>query len=295
MTKFLLSTVALAALTTASFAADLPSRKAPEAAPSVAAPIFTWTGFYLGLNAGGAWTGSSVRSIVPTNNSLGAANPINANAIADAVAAGAGNTNSSGIMGGVEVGYNYQFSNVVVGIEADLDALSASKTRDTGILTPAAGGGFTVRDIDKVSLNYEGTLRARLGLAANRALFFVTGGAALTQQNFSRIQRWSFADGCPIAVDGLQQCHTGSASPTSVGWVLGAGIEYAINDNWTVKAEYLHSQFGGVKFTTSNVGPAFVGNPQNIVQSLKGTSVDAIRVGINYKFGAPASAVVAKY
>lgn len=143
MKKILIGAL-LAGVATSAFAADLPTRKGPPPAPYAPPPIFTWTGFYLGLNGGGGWGsfhGSGQVGNFP---------------------------NPSGGLGGVTAGYNYQIGQFVTGIEADWDwgDISARKTLD-----PL--GSFT-----KDRLSDLVTVRGRLGMAFDRALIYVTGGYA---------------------------------------------------------------------------------------------------------------------
>ncbi len=264
MTKFLLSTVALAALTTASFAADLPSRKSPAEAPYVAVPMFTWTGFYVGGDIGGAWTNDGSRyRLTPAGVGFAPAGTLIATS----------SMNSSGVVGGLFAGYNWQFSNAfVVGLEADVEATSLSKN-NANIQGVFAGVVGPIGFLNSEKLPWQGSARARLGYAAGNALFYVTGGLALAQ-----IQTRYFL----ITTDSFSQ--------TRAGWTLGGGVEYAFNANWTARIEYRYSQFGTIRDTLTNTtfpaGALAVSHP---------ISENAVRVGIAYKFGAPAAAVVAKY
>lgn len=161
MKKILLSSVALLGLATGAMAADLPSRVAP--APVAVVPVFTWTGFYVGVNAGYGWTVDDTVTINGTTYDIDA----------------------DSFVGGAQVGYNYQIGSFVVGVEGDLQW--------------ADFGG----DSDWFS-----TVRARAGVAFDRALVYATGGFA-------------FAD-------------------DANGWSLGGGLEYAFTDNLTAKIEGLY-------------------------------------------------------
>ena len=143
-----LSTViaALAIGTSGAFAADLPTRKAPPAPAFIPPPLFTWTGFYVGVNAGYGWG-----SFQGGNASL-LANP------------------KGGMLGGT-VGYNYQFGQYVVGYEGDVDYVDTKWV--SGRHTNAAGAIGTVRVDDALV-----TERLRMGYAWDRALIFLTGGYA---------------------------------------------------------------------------------------------------------------------
>jgi len=218
----LLSTVAAAP----AFAADLPSRGGAMApAPIFAQPMsFTWTGFYAGLNAGYGWgsfhKASSVVMAKPSGGVLGA-----------------------------QLGYNYQFGNVVVGVEGDLNWSWLEGNR-----APAVGVATTG------SLEWYGTLRGRVGFAADRALIYATGGYAGGQVKAA------------IANTNLPGAFAESTSSWRNGWALGGGIEYAFTNNITAKAEYLYMNLGSDTLWTVNL------------PTTSGFSANIIRAGVNYKF-----------
>ena len=236
----LLSTVAAVALVGTASAADLPVRTAAPA-PVYAAPMFTWTGFYVGLQAGYAWgeTKHSFSNGAPSDSSK-----------------------PDGFLGGIHAGYNQQFGAFVAGLEADAD-LNGAKGSYQNITGIGSAGSSR--------LAWQGSLRGRLGFAADRTLFYVTGG-------------WAFADakfrGGPAlpVVDGY--------SKSLSGWTLGAGIEHALSSNWTVRGEYRYTDFGKA---SGGLVPAFAG----VIMDTK-TTQHAVRLGLTYKFGGP-SAIVAKY
>jgi len=174
--KTLAAALLVGVSSTAAMAADLPSRKVAPVyvAP---APIFTWTGLYVGLQAGYAW------DKVGVNNAF-AAVPVN--------------VSRNGFVGGGHIGYLYQTGPAVFGLEADVE-------------------GTTVKNS-----GLRASLRGRLGLAADRALFYVTGGGALANQSYTV---WS-----PFA-----PAFTTSTSATKLGWTVGAGAEYAFAPNWSAR------------------------------------------------------------
>ena len=175
MKKILLSSVALLGLASGALAADLPSRRAP--APMIAAvPVFTCTGFYVGVNAGYGWN---------TNDDFvfnGLRYDYN---------------DDGGLVGGAQAGYNYQIGSFVVGLEGDIQYADFGGDNDFGIL------GY---DYDRS--DWFGTVRARAGVAFDRALVYATGGFA-------------FAD-------------------DANGWTVGGGIEYAFTNNLSAKIEGLY-------------------------------------------------------
>jgi outer membrane immunogenic protein len=286
--NILLSGAAIAALSTTAFAADLPSRKAPPVEPYVAAPIFTWTGFYIGANAGASFGGN--RGIDASGAFLAPAN-----AAFLPFAQIPRQDNNVGFTGGVTIGYNYQFSNVVFGFEGDANYLSrgtnASFSR-AGIPAAPFGFGAPPNTLAVTRNNSDGdffaTARLRLGYSFDRALFYVTGGAAFRGNNNSNnyVVTYTNAGGATIA----SFADRGGSNNNNIGYTVGGGIEYAFNNNWSMKAEYLYSSFsGGNRALTDPANPAFSYTVRNR------DDFSIARAGLNYKFGGPASSVVARY
>jgi outer membrane immunogenic protein len=281
----LASVISIAGLGAAS-AADMPL-KAP---PPVAAAVYNWTGFYIGVNGGGIWGQNNVSSAFFDGSAIASAQTLGA-------LAGAGGMNGSSAFGGVQAGYNWQGATPwVFGVEADIQGMDLNENRTSGVFTVGAN---TAQDFDQIHHGWLATFRGRAGYTVNRALFYVTGGLAVGDTRFSRTQTWSFfGDLCPIDPrNGLGACHVGSATRTSAGATVGAGVEYAFFGNWTAKLEYLHVWLqDNNSFLTQNVGTAFAGPPilvQRFNQSMNDSNMDLVRVGINYRFGA--APVVAKY
>jgi outer membrane immunogenic protein len=181
MKKILLASVALFGFAGAASAADLPTRAAPPAPVFAAAPVFTWTGFYVGVNAGYGWS----------NDDFDAFDAADVD-------------DDGGFVGGAQVGYNYQIGSFVVGLEGDI------QYADFG-----AEGAFDFDgdgDDDRFeSSDWFGTVRARAGVAFDRALIYATGGFA-------------FAD-------------------DANGWTVGGGVEYAFTNNLSAKIEGLYVNF----------------------------------------------------
>ncbi len=181
MTKRLKMGVAAAALIVATAvaaqAADLPTRKEAPA-PVFVPPPFTWTGFYVGVNAGGIWSSGSRNATLyyPAGDAF----------LSGYFPGGIGN-NQSGFIGGAQAGYNYQTGAVVFGIETDFDGTSLGKTYNYASAPFAGAGipGFLLGDNlyvhAKANLDWLGTTRARVGFVAtpdNRLLIYGTGGIA---------------------------------------------------------------------------------------------------------------------
>jgi outer membrane immunogenic protein len=268
MNKLLISSIAaLGLIGTPAFAADM-AVKAPPPAPVVAP--YSWTGFYVGGTAGGAWG-----SFNPTTSTECVAggfftcgNPQGVNA------AGAQSIKPTGFTGGFEAGYNWQTSNFVFGVEGDIEyfRLSGSATTTAayplakpGTVCPDANGNcFTINS--SASTSWLSTVRGRVGVAANNWLFYATGGAAFTnlQGNFT------FSDTSPV----LEAASI--STDTRVGYTAGGGLEVGLGSHWSVKAEYLYVNFGTISTT------GFLA-PQPLFHSID-LKANIVRVGLNYQF-----------
>lgn len=238
MKKILLGTVALAALGFAApaVAADLGGRAPVYAkAPAMAVAVYNWTGFYIGAQIGAAWTKA------PNSFGPGVFVP-------EAAADG------SGMKLGGHAGYNFQAGSIVFGIEGDLEWANI-KGNDGGV------GG----DINELKVDWQGSVRGRLGYALNSALIYGTGG-------------WAFAG----AKSNVLNAPTESVARTISGWTVGAGVEMMFAPNWTGRIEYRYTDFGNQDFVM----------PINAYTERFDLTEHAVRVGISYKFGGP---VVAKY
>ena len=233
MRKLVFLSVVLSSRAGAALAADLPRTytKAPMVAP---APLFTWTGFYIGANVGGAWAHGDTTVTVGGVNVTGSGGDLN------------------GVIGGGQIGYNWQIApSWVIGIEGDFQGSSQKQT------TSAIIGATTVTETDK--LPWFATLRGRVGYAfADRWLVYATGGGA-----------WVNAKS-DLTITGLG---TSNFDKTRGGWVAGAGLEVALDRNWSVKGEYLHIDAGS--FSTNVFG---------VVPTSIHVKEDIGRVGFNYRF-----------
>lgn len=264
MNRLLLVLVGLVAVTTSASAADLAARPYAKAPASVVEPIYSWTGFYAGLNLGGAWGRSDLDTLV-----VGGFGPPNQVLVSSLDTL---RLSPNGFTGGGQAGYNWQSGNWVFGLEADFSyfGLRASQLVAS---TFVGGGNFTVSNSIKTDWLF--TARPRVGYAFDRSLLYVTGGVAVTDIRYSS----SLTD----PVFGTSQA--AASSQTRAGWTVGAGWEYALFNNWSAKFEYLYADFGSVSMTS--IG----GNGATFNQKASLTTNTA-RVGFNYKFGGP---VVARY
>lgn len=203
------------------FAADLPppppAPRAPATYVPLAAPVYNWSGIYVGVNGGYAFGNSNWTSSLPGGPSTG-------------------NFNTNGWLAGGTVGANYQFwGGAVLGVEADWDWANINGTSTAiAACSPAGGGAGCETKMDWLS-----TVRGRAGWAFDRVLLYGTGGAA-----FAPVQ------------SGLNGGPGGFSSTTQVGWTAGAGLEFAFAPNWTAKAEYLFADLGNTTCTTACFGGA---------------------------------------
>lgn len=202
---FLLAAGTAGLLSGTALAGDLPSRSDYVPPADTYRPVANWKGAYAGVNVGGG---------------VGRVGP----------------TNTSGVLGGVQGGYNAQFDQVVVGGEADL-TLSDVRNKSWS---------------EKSRENWTGTARARAGYAFGNVLAYGTGGLAVGGHSYTN--------------------RYGKTDSTDVGYVLGAGAEVQVQQNVTLRGEYLYYNFSGTDYPTSN-GVVGVDTHTNV-----------FRAGANYRF-----------
>jgi outer membrane immunogenic protein len=266
MRVFFGAAVLATALSSVVHADGMPGRYAPPCC------AFSWTGVYIGANAGGAWSDLS-NSLAITNTTPAYFNPL---AIPGVNASGSPDLSSSGFTGGGQIGFNVQSGQIVWGIELDFNSLRLKESAGGNFLYTTNGAPYILTE--EASTNWLLTLRPRVGLAMDRGLAYVTAGLAVTRLHFNQF----FAE--PPFTNPPEAA---SISKTNYGWTLGGGYEHAFAHNWTFKAEYLFTRFDvddavGVLAITS--GPA-AGRGATFVNNLDHLDIHTLRVGINYKFG----------
>jgi outer membrane immunogenic protein len=245
MKKLLLATSALlicAASRTAA-AADMPLK-----APPLAPVPYSWTGFYIGgLLGGGFGDNHSSYSGFDPGDTPPSVSP-----------------NGGGVVAGGELGYNRQFGTWLAGLEADI-----AYTHIDGTASSVSVNGVT--QPTEQDLNWLATVRGRVGVLPNeRLLLFVTGGAA-----FGGIGLSSSFGTCGPG----NSCGSGSTSATNTGWTLGGGIEYAVSDWVSLKAEYLYVDLGSLSLTY----PITLAVSQSTTTAQFRDSI--VRAGLNIRFG----------
>jgi len=273
-----LKTVAVAAVTTvaaitAASAADLAARPYTKA-PAMVEPIYDWTGFYIGGNVGYSWGRSRDTSTLT-------------NGAGTVLFSSIDRANMDGVIGGGQIGYNWQVQNWVWGLEADIQGSGQKGSRaflcPTGVCSPPFGviavfpGAAVPVSLDQ-KLEWFGTVRGRVGfLATPRVLFYATGGLA-----YGEVRT---AETIGAAAFGF------SRSDTRVGYTVGAGVEGAIGGNWTAKLEYLWVDLGTTSNSFVTTLPALGGGVISSNYSSRITD-NVVRVGVNYRWGGP---VIARY
>lgn len=225
MRRFVVALLSITALGAVSAqAADMPVKAPIYKAPPVS--LYNWTGFYIGGDLGGGW-GHHDRSVVPPGfqNSY----------------------TSSGLIGGLHAGYNWQKQSIVFGLETDINL--------TGIKGDDASAGGT---LDSTKLKWIGSTRGRIGYAWQNFLLFATGG-------------WAYA-----GLEHFNDAAPGQTfTPTRNGWTLGGGLEYGLSRNWTVRADYRYYALG----TYQNLAPTNGILPYEVKNYYQ-----TVTAGVSYRF-----------
>jgi len=285
------SVASIALMISGAFAADLPVR-APAPAPVVFAPIFTWTGFYVGVNAGYAGDKFKYPYSGTVDIGRGGLMPVTNGSYDNGKGfafdyAGTPSITSSGGLFGAQIGYNWQFNGgFVIGVEADYQWSNIEGKLNINGAIPGLGSASLTAGSEITSF---GTVRARLGYGWDRALLYVTGGWA-----YGRIKSGGSLQLCEDGYD----CWGGALSKrtSANGWTVGAGLEYALTDNLSFKTEYLFVDFGDKTLYAANYD---LGKFGSATANLKVDSrIHVVRAGLNYRFwtgGSQVAPVVARY
>ena len=240
MKRFLLAGLGLLANFAApAAAADLP-RQMPYSAPGYVT-TYNWTGFYIGANGGWGSSRNSWDSVPP------------------AFVGHEGAHDADGGTIGGQVGYRWQAGNWVFGLEAQGNWADFNGSNVSLIAAPG---------VNHTKIDAFGLFTGQVGYAANNVLFYVKGGAAVTNNRYEG----QFAG---IVID--------RAEETRWGGSVGAGVEYAFAPNWSFGVEYNHLFMGTDNYNFRGV--AFVGNSRN--DDIK-QDADIVTARINYRFGGPA-------
>ena len=259
MKKFLLSSAVLLATTALASAADLPRRVVAPAPAPIIVPVFTWTGFYAGLNGGWVWSQNGTRlrgttgllvpqiALVPDRFDL----------------------DDDGFTIGGHIGYNWQFGTFVAGLETDIAYTDLGRSRTiavpAGVLAPVALGPGTITG--NTGLDFLGTVRGRVGFAFDRFMVYGSGGFA-----YGGVDSRVSVDFPGTAFDFTSN----SDDDFRFGWAAGVGGEYAFTNNLILGVEYLHYELGR---DTVRVGNNFVNTDYRTTNT-----GDLVRGRLSFKF-----------
>ncbi|MGB8400281.1 outer membrane protein [Bradyrhizobium sp.] len=200
-------------------------------------PIFSWTGFYVGADIGYGWGRDSTTEYFTGTNTLTGLR---------------WEYKPKGVLGGLFAGYNYQTGPMVLGFETDIELADIKG----GFNDPALGGAGDTR------IDWQGSARGRLGFAADKVLFYGTGGLAYASIGHT-----------------FKNLVVGSTEATSgirTGWTAGAGVEMAVTQNFLLRAEYRYSDFGRYRYDSLVTFPGLTGQQE--------PTFSTVRVGAAYKF-----------
>jgi len=275
----------------------------PLPLPPPPPPPPQWTGFYLGINAGGTWSSdNNIDTLaVPVTEFAGFEPLTNTSAL---LATTRIPVEVSGFIGGGQWGYNYQWNNWVIGAEGDIQGI-ASGNRESRRFTQATA--FGVDGIGDVAVNqlalaarqvfWLGTDRARIGfLVWPTFLVYGTGGLAYGETQL-RVAIGQAAFNPVLAIASTPA--VGRFDQTLAGWTAGGGVEWLFLPNWSLKVEYLYYDLGRV---TNGLSPlthtaAIVGIPLTVTDNLASNRFNGniVRAGLNYHFNLAPPPIVAKY
>jgi outer membrane immunogenic protein len=247
-TSFLAASIlsALAALTSirTADAADLPTYRPPA---QVAPASYNWSGFYIGGHLGYGW---GEHDITPTGKIGLMVPPFS--------------VDHDGFIGGVTAGWNYQYGRIVLGVEGEAtwSDMDGSSTRELF--------GF-VNATSSLSNRWTGTVAGRIGIAFETLLYYGKFGVAFADNEYT----------VRAAIPGFGFNYASTASETEVGWMVGAGIEWAFAGNWSAKIEGNYMDFGRRNHTFAGIPFGHVVLP---VAADFDTRVGNIKFGINYRF-----------
>jgi outer membrane immunogenic protein len=250
--KRVLFALATGLLSTQAFAADLPMPAPPPRAPVAylpVAPPFSWTGIYIGGNAGAAWNRGSFSDAAGIGFTLPTSNAV--------------------FTGGGQVGGNWQMGALVLGVEGQFDWLANQNNASAGII---AANGDTLQGIS--TDRWLTTLTGRVGFAADHWLFYAKGGGAwVGNQSFTINETGTFPGS-----------FTSSSGGWNTGWTVGGGIEWAFAGPWSAKIEYDYIKLSSNSFTVPTPSPIAALTPGDVFTTAN-RNIQTVLFGINYRFG----------
>jgi outer membrane immunogenic protein len=236
----------------AASAADLPSQAPPPAPIIAAAPIFTWTGFYAGVNAGWGWRDSGSETVILDGATPGTLIfPDNGD---------------GGFTGGGQIGYNYQIGSFVVGLETDIQWADTDRNEDVRFVPAGAVGTFVPGSFENDLSDWFGTVRLRAGVAIDRVLIYATGGLAYSEDTTG----WVAGGGVEWALP--------------VNWFGSSAVTFGLEGLW-LSFDNDDEFNGGVVGTFDPAGPGGLVNVVSPVGSDQDNDFFIARAKLNFKFG----------
>jgi outer membrane immunogenic protein len=255
MKRIVLAALCATALVSTADAADLAAR-APMYTKAPAAQVYDWTGFYIGGNVGYAHNHMSASDETLTQGG-----------VATQPAVG-GSSDGNGFTGGGQIGYNYQLGQTVLGVEGDFNYIGA---KDSTTFNPAGG---PISETSTFKSDWFATIRGRVGYTFGAFMPYLTGGVAFMHTTAN----------VTLSAAGVPLGFNASDDHVAVGYAVGAGLEYAIDKNWSIRGEYLHMGFGGQDYDgtgdlTMGGATASIGAHAHVK-----SDYDIARIGVNYRF-----------
>lgn len=276
-------------------------------APIAAAAPYSWTGFYAGGHFGGGLAQKKWNDLTPID-------PLSAPTFTDNTAQDMGSHNATGLLGGIQGGYNWQFAHWILGVEGQYSFADLTGDHQNTVALGGSvnlGAGTTLSEIGTqvatlaTRVDGIGTIAGRVGFASDsidRTMFYVKGGAAYARDRYTEATNTAISF-C-VTQNGASNCtaagFTGSfsGSQNRWGWMGGVGLEYGLTQNWSAKVEYDFLGFG-----TQNVNM-----PGTLCQTLTTNcvavprqtmaieqNIQLLKFGVNYHFNAMPTAVTARY
>jgi outer membrane immunogenic protein len=236
----------------------LPSGKEMKQVAPAPPPECNWTGFHIGLNVGGQWGHAEDKDI---NYNFGVPNGFDGPK--------PWGYDESGVVAGGQIGYDYQWNWLVIGIEGDGGYMNL----DGDGAEPGSPGGDTIGRTDS---DFYTTIRGRLGFAIGHWLFYGTGGGIGVNLETRVTDDCAFSGAC-----GDEKIHAGKTD-FNWGWTGGGGIEYMIGCHWTIRGEYLRYQLDNQSFSGVDTFLGVPGDRHDF--RAPGPEGNIFRAALNYKF-----------
>ncbi|HEY8355500.1 MAG TPA: outer membrane protein [Methylophilaceae bacterium] len=219
---------------------------------------FDWSGAYIGANLGYAWSKSDFED--EEYNGIPPFPKVN------------WDVDDHGFLGGLQAGYNWQRGNIVYGLEGELGYLDLDKKRFPPGVDPILN--YVYDAAGTVDGDWYLGLAARLGYASERTLYYGKVGAVYSRAKLGLKDTCSVTPPCGNTV-------ANDSDRVDWGYQIGAGLEHALNDDWTLRAEYTYFDFGDTNISGVGIDGVGGGVPYKIDADL---SVHALKLGINYRF-----------